>query len=709
MPDRYLVIKIIIAKAHLTTRKEARVSFDYNAIRDKKQSGGTQWAAYSDLFMVLAFIFLLMYMVASLRAGMVSVTAHANVEETKLQIERYESIKNQYLEEANNQEHNTYQDILNHISLLENEASENKERLTKEITETRIRETSLNNYQKMLVTMMNANVIAKSNASRKITAEKIRSKELLEEVNRQKTELFLLADRLALEKDEISSLKNTRSKEKQHLKKQHRDLKIKSKEYKVSIALLEDALKSEISEKTALKSDHEQLTSKLQRELQKSKGRLVEGQEKLVLLENQLRNEEFEMNSLRNTHSREKRNLREESRGLADRYHDSQQNLATLESKLLQEAYEMDALKEVHADEASNLKVKFYALKERHDKSMSNLASLEDKLLKEANENSDLEYAYAADTRNLRREIQNLQEKDSDNLERLSSLENNLARKEAEKSDLKASYADASKAMNAKLKRLKGKHAENQKELASLYDKNRDKLAKLNSDLDKVNKDLLDTENILNKTKGDLADRSLDLAKALAMEDRRKDIAKRIKDFFNDNGIVADVNGNTGDVYLDFGDNYFETDSHQLKPGMKQTVRKAIPIYAQSLFGSAMLSPLISSVEIIGFASPTYAGKPIDPTILSEKNRIAVNYNLDLSYRRARAIFEYVFDTNIMKFKYQEKMVHLINVAGRSFFSAEVDPKDTGNLSIDQFCGQYDCLKSQRVIIKFGLSDKGLI
>ncbi len=78
------------------------MSFDYDTIRSKKAEGGTQWAAYSDLFMVLAFIFLLMYMVASLRTGMISVTTHAQIEEVQKELEIYESAKTQYLEEESN-------------------------------------------------------------------------------------------------------------------------------------------------------------------------------------------------------------------------------------------------------------------------------------------------------------------------------------------------------------------------------------------------------------------------------------------------------------------------------------------------------------------------------------------------------------------------------------------------------------------------------
>ncbi|MBT8436314.1 MAG: hypothetical protein KJP11_02995, partial [Gammaproteobacteria bacterium] len=67
------------------------MSFDYKAIRASQNASGTQWASYSDLFMVLAFIFLLMYMVSSLRTGMISVTSHAKIKEVKQELELYET------------------------------------------------------------------------------------------------------------------------------------------------------------------------------------------------------------------------------------------------------------------------------------------------------------------------------------------------------------------------------------------------------------------------------------------------------------------------------------------------------------------------------------------------------------------------------------------------------------------------------------------
>ena len=96
------------------------MSFDYKDIRARQHTSETQWASYSDLFMVLAFIFLLMYMVSSLRTGMISVTSHAKIKEVKQELEIYETVKDEYLtEQSNAQEKRIYKEIIDQIALLE--------------------------------------------------------------------------------------------------------------------------------------------------------------------------------------------------------------------------------------------------------------------------------------------------------------------------------------------------------------------------------------------------------------------------------------------------------------------------------------------------------------------------------------------------------------------------------------------------------------
>jgi hypothetical protein len=137
---------------------------------------------------------------------------------------------------------------------------------------------------------------------------------------------------------------------------------------------------------------------------------------------------------------------------------------------------------------------------------------------------------------------------------------------------------------------------------------------------------------------------------------------------------------------------------------MQQILQKAIPVYAQSILEDPAIAKKISSVEISGFASPTYKGKYVDPRDLSPEVRKAVNYNLDLSYQRAKSIFEYVFDQDRMKYKHQRELLALSKVTGQGYLRAQ--GASTSGLTDEQYCNRYDCTKSQRVLIKFNFGDK---
>lgn len=192
-----------------------------------------------------------------------------------------------------------------------------------------------------------------------------------------------------------------------------------------------------------------------------------------------------------------------------------------------------------------------------------------------------------------------------------------------------------------------------------------------------------------------------ELKKAIDQINTRKKLADQIRNRFSKNGIKVDVDEKTGEVVLDFKNSYFDTGKAQLKKEMVDTLNKFVPIYTEGLFEDEKTASKIGSVEIIGFASPTYKGKYVDPSSLDASNRSAVNYNLDLSYNRAKSIFSYVFNTDKMQFRNQQRLMGLVKVTGRSFLNQGSSKGNNG----DDFCKINDCKKEQRVIIKFNLKD----
>ena len=141
---------------------------------------------------------------------------------------------------------------------------------------------------------------------------------------------------------------------------------------------------------------------------------------------------------------------------------------------------------------------------------------------------------------------------------------------------------------------------------------------------------------------------------------------------------------------------------------MIEILKKAIPVYAKSLFADPALAAKIKSVEIVGHASPTYQGKFVDPQSTSRQARKALNYNMDLSYRRSKAMFNYIFDQQKMKFPYQNRMFAKAKVAGRSYLNVK-PPKPKGRIPASfkrkDFCKYYDCSDSQKVAITFELTE----
>lgn len=211
----------------------------------------------------------------------------------------------------------------------------------------------------------------------------------------------------------------------------------------------------------------------------------------------------------------------------------------------------------------------------------------------------------------------------------------------------------------------------------------------------------------LEKEKADLASKNTSLGsrveKLKTVLGAKKRFAKQLKKSFQEKGIAASVNSETGDVEINFGKEYFDLGKSRLKKGMKEIVKRVIPEYASVLFKDKEISKKVKAVEIIGFASPTYQGRMINPKSLSPQDRNAVNYNLDLSYFRARSIFKYIFDKDEISFPEQKKLLSYIKVSGRSFFTEKVNGRHIASESMYEYCAVHDCNKSQKVIIKFSM------
>lgn len=582
------------------------MSFDYNKNKNA-HSSDSFWTSYSDLFLGLSTIFLLLYVTASLRTGTDGIRAQIESqkltmenEELKGQLKMYESIKSNYMNEsAPKNEQREYQELMDKLSLLKEEAKTDSERLARESLENDRKSMALNKYQQMIRNIINANKVAKT----KIVARNDLIGEQDTTIDQQKTDINNL-------QADIS---------------QKRELIAKGEQ---KIAATSNALKA--SQNKLLRAFRAHQISKQAYEAKNRKLR-AEANNKIKQLQ---ANNDSHIQELRQAFAAEKA-----------------KDQADFEQKMAQS--EMDA------------------------------AAKEQAL-------QDFQQAAAAKEAALGQHIAGLQGKLKNNQSSLARMNGALAKAQE---DLDKAKGDLGKTQGELGK------------LASDYNGLQGKLKDTEGNLAKTNGALAKAQGDLGKAQGDLGRMSGELSKAKEEMDARREIAKEIKRGFAGAGIKADIDMQTGEVVLDFGNHYFESDSANLKAEMKEIIERAMPVYSKSLFGNSRIASKISAVEIIGFASPTYKGRFVDPSSNKPTDRAALKYNMDLSYRRANSIFNYLVEEQGPEFEYKHGLMSLMKVSGRSFLEVmKVNGRKPATAG--EFCRMNDCKKAQRVIVRFSMDGK---
>lgn len=559
------------------------MSFNYDKHKNHSDDGHF-WTSYSDLFLGLSTIFLLLYVTSSLRTGTNGIKQQIDnqnlkmqVQDLKSQLKMYDSIKKDYLkQESSESEEKSYQELMDKLVLLKEEAKDEKERLKQAALDNSRKEEALNQYQQMVRNMINANVLSKT---------KIKKRDnIIEEQD----------DTIETQDQQIAKL-NT---DVENKKKLIAEGEMKIAKVQETLENKMDDLKEALKNKEITKQSYEKKLAELKHDNQSKIDQLNEN--------NQLYQQELNQ---------------------------TQAKLGKISTDLAKTQGELNA----KASEASELQNK--------------LSNAEGEFAKKI---SALKGQFEADKERDRKAFE-----DELGKHKLSAAER--AKKEGE---------------------FKARAAQKEKELQG-------KIAGLSNELGAKDREL--------------GAKDRELKKAIEERDLRKDVAKEIKKGFEKAGIKADIDLQTGEVMLDFGDSYFETGSAKLNNDMKSVLEKAMPVYAKSLFGNGKVKDKISAVEIVGFASPTYQGKYVDPNSSSKKDKQALKYNMDLSYQRAKSIFNHILDDKSMEFDHQKDMFPVMKVSGRSFLEVmKVKNVPSGK----DFCQVNDCKKSQRVIIRFGMDGK---
>lgn len=578
------------------------MAFDYDKIKSDQESGG-HWATYSDLFMVLSLVFLLLYVVASLRTGTMGITKHIEYQQLakqnadlQEQIRVYNTLKDDYLKTGSSkEEQESYENLMEKLALRKDEAKEEKSRLEQQAMENAQKEEALNKYQQLIRNIINSNMVAQARIKKResiIGKQDVEIEQKVQEVNKLEQTVAQKEAAIKAGEEQIKEVSQERDKKVKELEQAYQQQKISKSKMETQVA----KLKLESAKKLqSLRSKNQELSQ----EVQEMNSNLAQATSELE-------------------HARETINAQ-----------------GTVISKLEQEKTKaQEQMQDLQKEFESEIKAERAAL----EKQMK-----QQQLSASARAQKEAEFRKKA------------QAKESELNQKLSQLQRQV---QGNQKALDQAMADKEKAMA--------------------------QASSLKAEKSALSKDLKKMKELAN-------------AKKAAIERIKSNLAKA--------GIEAQVDGKTGDVIISFGEEYFETGQASLKDGMKETLKKFMPLYSKSLLEDPKTAAKVSSVEIVGFASPTYKGKFVDPVSLEAKDREAVNYNLDLSYYRARSIFDHIFDTNKMKYKHQKDLLPLVKVTGRSFLADENGRDVANEMSVKEYCAKHNCKKAQRVIIRFDMKN----
>lgn len=578
------------------------MSLSYDKAKNRHEGNGDSfWASYSDLYTLLAVLFLMLYIVANLRSGTASLQNRVEYqrlamesEDLRQQNKVYDALKTEYLaKQASESENQVYQDLMEKLTLLKGQAKDEKESLAKQAAENEEKELALNHYQQIIRNIINANLVSKAKL---ITRDEV--------IDKKREEIAEKEQVISQSNEEIREIRENLQDQIQKLEKSEKTRKISKAKMQKEVARLKAQSEEKIADLTAQSEAAEQQLASVAKELSTTKT-------------------------------------------------DLKATSAKLEEESIQRAKlgaELEAARAQFEDETEQLK-------------------------------GDYEAKAAAAEAAFKSELEN---------EKLTGAER-AAKEKAFADQAKKDKAE----MEGKLAALGDKMGQTEKELQAAQEG----LQKAEAANDKYKEYVA----ALEQQKAGLAG---DLAQAKQQLDDRKKVSETIKKELRKAGLNADVDPRTGEVTIAFGQEYFDTGRADLKPGMEKTLKKFVPLYAKSLFKDPKISERISSIDLIGFASPTYKGKYVDPSSMADEHRQAVNYNLDLSYQRARSIFGYIFDTKKMKFEDQKRLLGMVKVSGRSFLHDAVKGRDVeSGISVKEFCAKFDCMKEQKVIIKFNMKD----
>ena len=657
------------------------MSFDFDKIDSKHDENW--WSSYADLFSMISVIFLMMYVVSSMRSGIGGVQTQMQFQQIskenqdlKQQLEVYNTLKEDQLKDSSDQEQEVYQGLMKRLTLLQDEARDEKDNLRKQAKENEEKEFALNQYQQIVRNIINTNVLAKTQIKRKdtlISTKNVDLKEKQQIIEEQENDLQQSAQ-------EISQLESSVDQKEQTIAENQQKIDQVNQALENKISQLRQQQEAAQITKAQLNSEINKLTDESQQTIAQLEARKRQTQLALEQTKNNLDKVQEEMVEQQKQNATERERLVGEMQDVKGQY---QGQIAALhaehQEQIAEERAARERLKKMGAKQRAAQEAKLRAEAAARESEFKNaIGDLNGKIADSERDLAD----NLAQVENLRGQVQAASG-------RLAASEREKGRLAAEKARLAGSLeaTEAEKGrLSAEKNRLAGNLAAAEGEKGRLAaDRNR-ALASV-SNLEK------ERENL-----------SGELKRAQEVANAKKKLIGQIKQNLKTAGLEAEVDAKSGDVVLSFGEEYFDTGSAILKPSMTGILKRFMPSYSDSLFNDPNIADKITNVEIVGYASPTFNGKYVNPESLNPKDQEAIRYNLKLSSSRAQAIFNFIFDTKKLKYQKQRDLLPKVKVVGRGYLPNgkkwDDIPKD---MSEKEFCKRFNCQKAQRVVIRFNM------
>lgn len=645
------------------------MSFDYDKYHVKDEHNSF-WTSYADLFLMLSIVFLLMFVASSLRSGSAGFQQQQEYKQLakratdlEQQIKVYTTLKDEQLQNSSEEEQEVYKKLMDKLSLLQEEATDEKNALMKKARENQEKVFALNQYQQVIRNIIDTNVLAKAQI-------KHRDRVIVDKnatIEEKKQQVAVMERQVERNEEEIERVNDQLA---ANLKKLNQE-RIRTKMSQAAYAKRVAQLKKESAEKIEeLEARNEQVVAQLddvKADLRQTETKLAQTREEL---------------------SDTQEDLSEATAEVEKKQQQVGQLVGQLEDTKKKYLGEMESLRSAHEQRMAAEKAAFNA----------NLAKV--KMSAEARAKKIAEFAAEA-----KRKAQALEGQLSGLQDKVSQTEGQLMNAQAKLSGLQGELAQAEAAKGRALAEASG--------LRNQVSATQGALAETQGKLEGMKGQLAGAEAAkaraqaavsgLQKEKAELEG---DLQRTRQIANAKKNLAAQIAKNFERAGVKASVDGGTGVVTLDFGEEYFDSGSDLLKPKMKTTLDKFIPIYARSLFSDPKVADKVANVEIIGFASSTYKGKYVNPRSVRPEDKEAINYNLKLSFGRANSIFNHVLKESTLSEDEKKRLIPMMKVVGQGYLPEGRNPAEIpSGISEKEFCKKYNCQRAQKVVVKFNMKD----